>query len=306
MKRSGRAATRSTRSGRSTRSALSTSIRRRPARRELVQAGLDQRALAGAARAGEQHVVGAAGRRRTARCCARRRSFCGSTSFRSRQADRGHMAHRLEHAALPAAAVAKGHRRTPVRRVGRMRQHMLQPRQQAFGADQEFLGLRQQRVQRVRHGAEFRGRTLLRACSSTLAVGPTSGGQALQCRLEVLGGRPLEARARVALQAADRPARSAPRPARCASTVGVVEPAASAAPRRLWRSCDSTRSKNWFMRAISRSCSNTSASPTITRVMPGFFSPNCSSTATIFCACSAPDRLALGDLVDEREHAATR
>ena len=47
-------------SGRSTRSVLSTSIRRRPARREFVQAGLDQRALAGAAGAGQQHVVGAA------------------------------------------------------------------------------------------------------------------------------------------------------------------------------------------------------------------------------------------------------
>jgi hypothetical protein len=39
---------------------LSTSIRRRPFRREPVQHRLDQRALAGAARAGQQHVVGAA------------------------------------------------------------------------------------------------------------------------------------------------------------------------------------------------------------------------------------------------------
>ena len=43
------------------------------------------------------------------------------------------------------------------------------------------------------------------------------------------------------------------------------------------------------MRAVSRSCSKTSASPTITRVMPGFFSPNCSSTAAIFCAWAEPE-----------------
>ena len=37
---------------------LSTSIRRRPFARELVEQRLDERGLAGAARAGEQHVVG--------------------------------------------------------------------------------------------------------------------------------------------------------------------------------------------------------------------------------------------------------
>ena len=36
----------------------------------------------------------------------------------------------------------------------------------------------------------------------------------------------------------------------CASTVGVCEPAPSASWRRLWRSCDSMRSKNWFMRVV--------------------------------------------------------
>ena len=49
---------RSTMSGRSTRSCFSTSIRRRPLRRVLVEQRLDERGLAGAARAGEQHVVG--------------------------------------------------------------------------------------------------------------------------------------------------------------------------------------------------------------------------------------------------------
>ena len=44
-------------SGRSTRSALVDLDQAQAARREFVQAGLDQRALAGAARAGEQHVV---------------------------------------------------------------------------------------------------------------------------------------------------------------------------------------------------------------------------------------------------------
>ena len=64
---------------------------------------------------------------------------------------------------------------------------------------------------------------------------------------------------------------------------------APAAGRRHWRKVDSMRSKNWFMRVCRRSCSKTMASPTITRTMPGFFSPNCSSNATT--------RLALRTLV---------
>ena len=65
-----------------------------------------------------------------------------------------------------------------------------------------------------------------------------------------------------------------------ASTVGVAAPAAAAASRRSCRRADSILSKNRFMRCCRRSFSNTSASPTITRVMPGFFSPNCSSRPT--------------------------
>ena len=55
--------------------------------------------------------------------------------------------------------------------------------------------------------------------------------------------------------------------------------------RRLCLSVASILSKNWFMRCCRRSFSNTSASPTITRVMPGFFSANCSSMATTLAAC---------------------
>ena len=58
--------------------------------------------------------------------------------------------------------------------------------------------------------------------------------------------------------------------------------------------------ENWFMRASRRSFSNTSASPTITRVMPGFFSPNCSSTVSTLRTCVAAS-FAFADLVDERE-----
>ena len=63
-----------------------------------------------------------------------------------------------------------------------------------------------------------------------------------------------------------------------ASTVGAV---ASLELRRHCFSEASTLSKNWFMRCCSRSFSNTSASPTITRVMPGFFSANWISMATM-------------------------
>jgi cytochrome c len=68
-----------------------------------------------------------------------------------------------------------------------------------------------------------------------------------------------------------------------ASAVGVADLLASAATRSTWRKADSMRSNNWFMRWCKRSFSNTKASPTITRAMPGFFSPNCSSTVHHDC-----------------------
>ena len=42
------------------------------------------------------------------------------------------------------------------------------------------------------------------------------------------------------------------------------------------------------MRCCRRSCSNTSASPTITRAMPGFFSANCTSSITTRAAWRVP------------------
>ena len=72
----------------------------------------------------------------------------------------------------------------------------------------------------------------------------------------------------------------------CASTVGVA--LASPSARRHCLREDSTLSKNWFMRCCSRSFSNTSASPTITRVMPGFFSANWISMATMRPAWDGP------------------
>jgi hypothetical protein len=74
-------------SGRSTRSCLSTSIRRRPFPAILVEHGLDQRALARAARAGKQHVVGALAGRRTGLVLRSMRCFCSSTLRRSFEAD---------------------------------------------------------------------------------------------------------------------------------------------------------------------------------------------------------------------------
>ena len=113
----------------------------------------------------------------------------------------------------------------------------------------------------------------------------------------------LEARAREALQAADRERGQRRRLRLRVDGRRLPSRAPSASWRRLWRSCDSIRSKNWFMRAVRRSFSNTSASPTITRVMPGFFSPNWSSTARTLLHLHARVGLALDDLVDEREDA---
>src|SRR4029079_14260821 len=65
-------------------------------------------------------------------------------------------------------------------------------------------------------------------------------------------------------------------------------PSPPAATRRLCLSVDPKRSKNWFMRTCSRSCSPTSASPVITRTIPGFFSANASSISTSFAAWRSP------------------
>ena len=47
------------------------------------------------------------------------------------------------------------------------------------------------------------------------------------------------------------------------------------------------RSKNWFMRAISARSKTRAFRPSTP--MPGFLSPNCSTTLTILPACPAPD-----------------
>ena len=77
-----------------------------------------------------------------------------------------------------------------------------------------------------------------------------SGRQQAQRGVEVLGRAALEAGAREALQAADRE-RGQHRRLRVARRRSASPSRrASATLRRLWRSCDSIRSKNWFMRAM--------------------------------------------------------
>ena len=134
MKRSGVPATRSTMSGRSTRSALSTSIRRRPLRRVLREHRLDQRRLAGAARAGQQHVVGGQPRDELPRVARRSRASASSIATRSSRRIACGCAHRLQVAAAAALAPARGGDACPVRIGQRRRQHRLDAREHALGA----------------------------------------------------------------------------------------------------------------------------------------------------------------------------
>ena len=56
------------------------------------------------------------------------------------------------------------------------------------------------------------------------------------------------------------------------------------------------------MRCCRRSFSNTSASPTMTRAMPGFFSPNCSNKPHELARALDRIRLAFAQLVDQAKH----
>jgi hypothetical protein len=100
--------TTSTMSGRSTRSALSTSISRSPRVRVFVQAGLDERRLARAAGAGQQHVVGRLAGDELLGVALD--AFPSAARFPSgHPADAGHVPHRLERAvATGPLAVAPG------------------------------------------------------------------------------------------------------------------------------------------------------------------------------------------------------
>ena len=173
-------------SGRSTRSALSTSIRRRPRARILVQAGLDQRRLAGAARAGQQHVVG--GVARATNCSVLRRilSFWARPPSAHRSRDRRHVPHRLQAAVARAAlAVAPGDRRRSSR--ARSAAAAARPRCGRAGA---------------RHGGSGLP-VMMRSCRQSIRHGTTSSAQPRQHQVEVFGGQTLETRACITLQPAD-------------------------------------------------------------------------------------------------------
>ena len=117
---------------------------------EFVQAGLDQRALAGAARTGEQHVVRGPAADKLLGVAAQPLHLRVDL-LQVAQPDRRHMPHRLELGAGTAAAVAKGDRGVPVGRPRRMRQHSLQTGQQTLGViDQVFESLIHRAQCRVR------------------------------------------------------------------------------------------------------------------------------------------------------------
>ena len=141
----------------------------------------------------------------------------------------------------------------------------------------------------IRGGAAHAGsrtrRAFTRAPRTPARSAAKASQHARQAGFQVLRRRALEARAGEALQAADDEGREH-RGAHLR-----VDRRRGRRRRALRRHClseDSTLSKNWFMRCCRRSFSNTSASPTITRVMPGFFSANWISIATMRAAWAAP------------------
>ena len=99
---------------------------------EGVQAGLDQRAFARAARAGQQHVVGGAAGDEL-RGVAQQALLLRVHFLQVGELERRDVAHRLQHAALAALAVAEGDGRAPVRRAQRVGQHGFEARQQRLG-----------------------------------------------------------------------------------------------------------------------------------------------------------------------------
>ena len=88
-----------------------------PSRANSFERRLHERALAGAARAGEAARCSRAARRRTAAVFSRRRRFCSSMSFEVREADRVRMAYRPRGSRrCGALAPAKRARSLPVGR----------------------------------------------------------------------------------------------------------------------------------------------------------------------------------------------
>jgi hypothetical protein len=111
-------------------------------RRVGLQAGTNERRLARAARAGQQHVVGRLAFDELLRVA--RDLFLLDVDFLQRiERHRGHVLHRLEHAvARVAAAVAPGDGRVPVGGRGqRLRKDRLDAVDELFGALDELLEL---------------------------------------------------------------------------------------------------------------------------------------------------------------------
>ena len=118
-------------------------------RRVGIQAGLDERGLAGAACAGQQHVVGGQASHKLLRV-ALDLFLLGVDFLEVRQRHRGHMAHRLQGAVAAAAlAVAPGNGRRPVGRRKRLGQH-------GFDAGDELLGTLDQMFKFLVHFGIYR------------------------------------------------------------------------------------------------------------------------------------------------------
>ena len=142
-------------------------------------------------------------------------------------------------------------------------------------------------------GSRVSGRPPARIVVTRARLRTRQADEQAQRDVEVLGRAAAEARAREALQAADRE-----RGQRRGLRVGIDRRRGRArglGARRAGSGAAATRCgrRTGSCAPCRRSFSNTSASPTITRVMPGFFSPNCSSTVRIRCACASALGLAL-------------
>ena len=109
-----------------------------PAAAQLVEAGLDERALARAARTRQQHVVRAVPLHELQRV-AQQAFLLRLDLAQVGQADGGDMAHRLQPAGPASLAVAKRHRRRPVGCGERMRQNRLEARHQRLRAREQGI-----------------------------------------------------------------------------------------------------------------------------------------------------------------------
>ena len=107
--------------------------------RKSVQAGFDEGGFAGAARAGQQHVVGAAPGHKL-RGVALDFFFLRVDLFQVVQRHAAHVAHRLQRAMAAAAlAVAPGNGSGPVGRRQRLRQHRFNARDELLGPQQQMF-----------------------------------------------------------------------------------------------------------------------------------------------------------------------